>query len=135
VIEYSDDLGRLSPADLDGFFQGWAAPPTPGQHLKLLKDSYAFLVAIDIREERVVGFVSAVSDGVLSAYIPLLEVRPEYRGQGIGRELMSRMLEKLKGLYMIDLSCDEHLVDFYERLGFQPARAMLLRDYRWREGK
>ena len=31
---------------------------------------------------RVVGFVTAISDGVLSAYIPLLEVLPEYQGAG-----------------------------------------------------
>jgi GNAT superfamily N-acetyltransferase len=66
---------------------------------------------------RVVGFVTAISDGVLSAYIPLLEVRPEYQRQGIGTELVRRLLDVLRGLYMVDLVCDEDVVPFYERLG------------------
>jgi ribosomal protein S18 acetylase RimI-like enzyme len=65
----------------------------------------------------VVGFVTAISDGVLSAYIPLLEVLPEYQGRGIGAELVRRLLDRLGGLYMVDLCCDEDVVGFYERLG------------------
>jgi precorrin-8X/cobalt-precorrin-8 methylmutase len=65
----------------------------------------------------VIGFVTAVSDGVVSAYVPLLEVLPSYRRRGIGTELIRRLLARLDGLYMVDLACDEELVPFYERLG------------------
>ena len=40
---------------------------------------------------------------VLSVHVPLLEALPEYRGRGIGSELVRRMLEKLDDLYMVDL--------------------------------
>jgi precorrin-8X/cobalt-precorrin-8 methylmutase len=66
---------------------------------------------------RVIGFATAISDGVLSAYVPLLEVLPEHQGRGIGTELMRRLLIRLGGLYMVDLACDEELAPFYERLG------------------
>lgn len=66
---------------------------------------------------RVVGFVTAVGDGVLSAFIPLLEVLPEYQGRGVGSELVRRMLLLLEGTYMIDLCSDEGLAGFYERFG------------------
>jgi ribosomal protein S18 acetylase RimI-like enzyme len=69
--------------------------------------------------ERVVGFVTAISDGVLSAYVPLLEVLPEYQGRGIGTELMRRLLARLEDLYMVDLCCDTDLEPFYRRLGLQ----------------
>jgi len=72
--------------------------------------------------------VTAIGDGVISAYVPLLEVLPAYRGQGIGTELMRRVLERFRGRYMIDLACDEELVPFYERLGMTQGRAMMLRD-------
>jgi GNAT superfamily N-acetyltransferase len=75
----------------------------------------------------VAGFVTAVTDGVLAAYIPLLEVRPEWRGQGIGTELMRRILDRLSGLYMIDLVCDPGLLPFYARLGLQPYSAAIRR--------
>ena len=56
--------------------------------------------------DAVVGFVTAASDGVLSAFIPLLEVLPAYRDRGIGAELVRRLLGQLDDLYMVDLCCD-----------------------------
>jgi predicted N-acetyltransferase YhbS len=67
----------------------------------------------------IVGFVTAISDGVMSAFIPLLEVLPEYQHQGIGTELVRRVLQQLDGLYMIDLCCDGDLEPFYSAFGFQ----------------
>jgi ribosomal protein S18 acetylase RimI-like enzyme len=117
VIEYSDSLEAVEPRHLKGFFVGWPSPPSPERHLDLLRGSAAVVLARD--GERVVGFVTAISDGVLSAFIPLLEVLPEHQGRGIGTELMRRMLERLDGLYIIDLSCDAGLEPFYTRLGFR----------------
>ena len=75
-----------------------------------------------------VGIVSAVGDGVLAAYIPMLEVLPDYQGRGIGSELVRRLLERLRDRYMVDLVCDEDLVPFYERLGLaRHAAAMIIR--------
>ena len=68
---------------------------------------------------------TAISDGVISAYIPLLEVLPDFQGRGIGKELTGRLLEELDGLYMVDLSCDEELVPFYEGLGLTRLDAAL----------
>ena len=78
---------------------------------------------------RIAGFITAISDGVLSAYIPHLEVLPSYQGQGIGTELVRRMLEKLSGLYMIDLLCDPEVQPFYARCGMKPATGMMIRNY------
>ena len=64
---------------------------------------------------RVVGFVTAISDGVLSAFIPLLEVLPDHQRQGIGSELVRRMLSRAGGFYMVDLVCDPELEPFYRR--------------------
>ena len=57
----------------------------------------------------------------------LLEVLPAWRGQGIGTELMRRMLARLGDRQAIDLVCDEDLVPFYGRVGGTPGRAMLWR--------
>jgi ribosomal protein S18 acetylase RimI-like enzyme len=77
----------------------------------------------------VVGFVTAISDGVCSAYIPLLEVLPIYQGRGIGSELMRRILARLADYYMIDLVCDAELQPFYTRLGMRLAGGMFLQNY------
>jgi ribosomal protein S18 acetylase RimI-like enzyme len=115
VIEYVTDVDGIEPRHLQGFFVGWPKPPSPEQHLAILRGSSHAVLARD--GERVVGFVTAISDGVISAYIPLLEVLPEFQARGIGAELVRRLLGMLDGLYMVDLCCDEDVVGFYDRLG------------------
>ena len=135
MITYTDSFEGVTASELQGFFVGWPNPPTPDMHLKLLRNSYAVVLAIDEQTSQVVGFITAISDGVLSAYIPFLEVLPSYQGQGIGQELTRRMLEKLSGIYMVDLLCDAELQDFYVRLGMQPASGMMLRNYERQSGQ
>lgn len=130
---YTDALDDVTPAMLHGFFVGWPDPPTPATHLRLLHASHAAILAIE--HERVIGFVTAISDGVLSAYIPLLEVLPEHQGRGIGIELVRRMRERLANLYMVDLLCDDDVAPFDERVGgFTRAGGFIHRNYARQSG-
>jgi len=106
-----------------GFFEGWSSPPTPEEHLSLLRSSTHTALALD--DGRVVGFANALSDGLLSAYIPLLEVLPRYRGQGVGSKLIRMLLDAVGELYMVDVMCDADVLSFYEALGFQEPGARL----------
>ncbi|WP_096272119.1 GNAT family N-acetyltransferase [Paucisalibacillus globulus] len=126
---FKNSLDGVTADMLEGFFVDWPNPPSAETHLKLLKNSSYIVLAIDEEVNRVVGFITATSDGVLSAYIPLLEVLPEYKNQGIGKELVSRMLKQLDHLYMIDLCCDEDLVPYYEKFGMFKGTGMILRNY------
>lgn len=126
---FRDTPDNLTPEQLRGFFVGWPNPPSPEAHLRLLRGSAAVELAVDEASGAVVGFVTAISDGVSCAYIPHLEVLPEYRGRGIGTELMERMLARLRQLYMIDLICDPEVQPFYARLGMRPSTGMLVRNY------
>jgi len=110
-----------------GFFEGWPNPPSAETHLRMLQNSSFVVLALE--GDSVVGFVNAISDDVLAAYIPLLEVLPSYRGQGIGGELMKRMLDNLRHLYMIDLMCDPNLQPFYERFAMQRYSGMIRRNF------
>jgi ribosomal protein S18 acetylase RimI-like enzyme len=134
-ITYTSDADGVTLEQLRGFFEGWPKAPSRETHLRILRGSDEVVLAIDDDSGAVVGFVTAVTDGVLSAYIPLLEVLPAYRGRGIARELVARLLEALRGYYMIDLVCDEALTGFYERLGFRRMSAMAIRDYDAQSGR
>lgn len=128
AVTYTDSLDNLSADHLrGGFFVGWPNPPSPETHLRVLQGSDHVVLAKD--GEQVIGYITAVTDGVLAAYIPHLEVLPAYKGQGIGSELVRRMLDKLRDLYMIDLICDTDVQPFYARLGMRPYTGMIYRNY------
>ena len=130
MIDYQTTLHGITEASLaGGFFAGWPHPPRPARHLAILQGSSHIVLACDRSTGQVVGFVNALSDGVLSAYIPLLEVLPAWQGQGIGTELMRRMLAQLGDLYAVDLLCDPDMQPWYTNLGMVPATAMALRQY------
>jgi predicted N-acetyltransferase YhbS len=125
LIRYTDDLTSVGEDMLHGFFVGWPRRPSLSQHLAVLRESYRSVVAID--DERVVGFVNMLSDGVLTAFIPWLEVLPGYQGQGIGSELMRRILAGTERFYSVDLVCDAAFVPYYARLGMDAASSAVLR--------
>jgi ribosomal protein S18 acetylase RimI-like enzyme len=127
-ITFSDSTDSVTQENLQGFFVGWNNPPSSDTHLHILKESTYRILALD--GEKVVGFITAITDKTLSAYIPFLEVLPEYQKKGIGQELVKRMLKNLEGYYMIDLLCDPELQSFYEKLGMQKASGMNIRNYK-----
>ena len=121
---YTSDLTGVAAADLEGFFVGWPTRPSPERHLEILRGSDHVVLARDGEHGRVVGFVTAISDGVLSAFIPLVEVLPEWQGRGIGSELVRRILDELDDFYMVDLVCDAELEPFYRRFELTLLAAM-----------
>lgn len=136
MINYRLYYSALDELELaDGFFQGWPQHPDKKTHRKILKDSFKSIVAIDAEINQIVGFITIISDGVLSAYIPLLEVIPAYRNRGIGSQLLKLALKELDNFYMIDLVCDDERVSFYEKQGMTKWTAMLWRNYKKQTGK
>ena len=131
---FKTTIENITADQLHGFFVGWPNPPSPKTHLKLLQNSSKIVVAIDLSTNKVVGFITAISDGVLSAYIPLLEVLPEYQAQGIGQLLVEKMLAQLEDIYMVDLCCDEHLIPYYEKFGMFESTGMIKRNYKMQVG-
>ncbi len=134
MIRYSIDVDALDVTHLGGpFFVGWPDPPDPATHLRILRGARHAVVALD--GDAVVGFATALGDGVLAAFIPLLEVTPTHRGRGIGSELIRTLLQDIGPLYAVDAVCDPELVGFYERLGFRAGTAVVRREYRLQAGR
>ncbi|MCA9880257.1 MAG: GNAT family N-acetyltransferase [Thermomicrobiales bacterium] len=127
MIQYTGDLASLTPEQIQGFFVGWEHPFPPETHLRMLAESDLAQVAIDTETGRVVGFIAALTDNVQGAFITLLEVLPEYQGQGVGKALVTQMLDRLSHIQTIELMCDEHLVPFYAQFGMKRSGGMVLR--------
>lgn len=128
-MQYRTSVEGLESASFEGFGEGWRHPLSGPTLRRVLAGSSHVVLAVDPTAARVVGFINAISDGVLCAFIPLLEVLPSYRHQGIGTELARRMLSRLESYYAVDLVCDAALEGFYARFAMQPVSAMVLRRF------
>ena len=92
--------------------------------------SYYHIAVYD--EDRLIGYVDSVSNGVTDAYIQDLMVHPDYQGKGLGTELMNMMIGHLKdkGIYIISVIFEENLKSFYERFGFYTMMSGQMETYR-----
>lgn len=129
MIEFRTSLDGIGPEHLKGFLVGWKKPLTPEQHYTILTNSSFFVLAYDTEKSKVAGFINALSDGVHFAFIPMLEVLPEYRQRGIGTRLFEIMLKQLENITCIDLTCDIQMQSFYERFGMLKSHSMVFRKY------
>lgn len=112
--------------DHEEFFADWPIKPSYETVMKHFEASHALFLIND--ELEVVGFISALTDHVLYAFIALLEVRASERDKGYGKRLVEEMLNSLKGIYAIDLVCDDELESFYQPYGFTKWTAMIQRN-------
>lgn len=129
MIRYHDSLEGINSFCLDGFFIGWKKPLSIPKLRELLFNSTYKVIAVDDAKEKVIGIVTALSDNVNWAFIPYLEVLPDYQKRGIGKELMQKMLDILVDINCIDLTCDPEVQPFYARFGMLKSEGMVIRRY------
>ena len=97
----------------------WSSAEKPELLHKALLSSHSLATAWD--GPILVGLCNAISDGYLVVYYPHLLVLPEYQGQGIGRELMKRLMARYNGFHQHMLVADGRALDFYRKCGFERA--------------
>lgn len=71
--------------------------------------------------ELLVGMICAMDDGVMTAYIHYLLVRPEYHHQGIGKHLVEMMKANYADYLRVVVVAYNKELDFYESCGFKKA--------------
>ena len=76
--------------------------------------------------ERLIGSVRAISDGVYFATICDVVVLPEFQRQGIGRQIMNAMIERIS-VPKILLASVIGQEDFYRKLGFLKHKSVMAR--------
>lgn len=113
------DIHEFRKEDLEDLFLSvdWSSGHYPDQLQIAMRNYKTVYSAWD--DKQLVGLVSAMDDGVMTAYIHYLLVRPEYEGKGIGRKLMELTKETYQKYLRIVLISYDSAIPFYERLGFQ----------------
>ena len=76
---------------------------------------YCFVFA----QDKLVGVGRALADGVDCSYICDVAVLPEYQGLGIGRRIVSRLVELSRGHRKIILYACPGKESFYRQFGFK----------------
>ena len=102
---------------------GWLKEEYDPKEIPLLiKGSFLFAVAVDIKTGRAVGMGRVISDGVSDGYIQDLVVLPEYRKTGIGTQIVSTLVKKCVelGISWIGLIAEPDTEKFYLPFGFHP---------------
>ena len=86
---------------------------------KIVKKSFCFACAFD--GKKIIGIGRAISDGTSDAYIQDVAVLNEYRNQGIGKQIIIKILDYLirKKIGWIGLIAEPGSSGFYEKLGFK----------------
>jgi GNAT superfamily N-acetyltransferase len=120
-FEVDDDRGRVDVDAVHDFVSNHSywAPGRPRDEQERLVLEAQRVVGV-YHEDRQIGFARAVSDGASVTYLADVYVLPEYRGQGLGVELVREMVEN--GPYA-DKSWILHTADahaLYEKFGFGP---------------
>lgn len=94
--------------------EGWSEDVIPA----MVANSFRFVALFDGNE--LIGMGRALSDGVSDAYIQDIVVRTDYRGQGWGKKIVSRLVKELRaaGIDWIGLIGAPGTQAFYEKLGF-----------------
>ena len=119
MITYTDT--KASPEEVYGLYKalGWTAYLDLTAEQIALAMTQSWFVVNAYADSLLVGSGRVISDGVTSAYLCGLGVRPEYRCQGIATEIIARLVDECRRDKLhVQFFCDEALVSMYEKLGF-----------------
>ena len=121
MIEYKD-THEFSKEDLQALFLSvdWSSGHFPDKLVKAMEGFSTVYSAWDA--DRLIGLICALDDGVMTAYIHYLLVRPEYQGRGVGKELVARMKARYRDYLRTVLVAYDEEIGFYEACGFEKAK-------------
>lgn len=101
--------------------EGWWSQESddPDMVAQIVSGSHCFMIVT--KDGETIGMGRALSDGVSDAYIQDVTVKKHYRGQGIGTQIIQKLVERLNadGLEWIGLIAEKNSHKFYKRLGFK----------------
>ena len=138
MIVYNEEKKDLPSGQLHEMFieAGWSDGNEPDWMKEKFNAPFlhSTLVISAWEGERLVGCVRVLSDTVTRSVIYDLVVRKDMRGQGIGSELLRRCMAKYPQSEWL-LQTQEHIVPFYEKMGFvRFGDPVLYREMNWEGG-
>jgi predicted N-acetyltransferase YhbS len=111
----------ITPADYEAVREflaenGWEKRVADREKFRLMMAN-ANRTVIAFENNRVVGFARALCDEVSNGYIGTVAVAPEKRKQGIGRELVEKLIGGDKNITWV-LRAGRESGEFWKKIGF-----------------
>lgn len=119
-IRYTDKH-NFNKNELEELFLSvdWSSGHYPKKLCIAMKNFNTVFSAYD---DKLVGMVCAMDDGVMNAYVHYLLVNPEYQDQMIGRTLIDMIKEKYKSYLRIAVIAYDNELNFYNNCGFEKSK-------------
>lgn len=94
----------------------WSSGHYPDKLVTAMKNSGSVITAWD--DNKLIGLINALDDGIMTAYIHYLLVNPKYQSKGIGKQLVDLMTKKYKDYLRIVLIAYDKEISFYKKCNF-----------------
>ena len=95
----------------------WSSGYYPDKLVVAMKNFKTVYTAWD--NDKLIGLICAMDDGIMTAYIHYLLVNPDYQNSGIGKQLVEKMKSKYKDYLRIVIVAYNDEIGFYESCGFK----------------
>ena len=120
MIEYKT-IHEFDKSNLQDLFLSveWSSGHYPDKLVRAMEGFETVVSAWD--GNRLIGMICAMDDGIMTAYVHYLLVRPEYQGTGVGKALVERVKEIYREYLRIVVVAYDEEIGFYENCGFEKA--------------
>jgi len=85
------------------------------------------VIAIAYHKDRIVGFGRGISDGIFNAAIYDVVIENQYQNKGIGKQIISNLLDQLEDISCVHLVATTGNEEFYRKLGFKNMKTAMAR--------
>ncbi|MZP30932.1 GNAT family N-acetyltransferase [Heliobacterium undosum] len=98
----------------------WGKERKLDEFKKAVRHSSVVLAFRDLESEKIIAFARVITDFTYKAMLVDIVVDEGYRGRGLGRQMMERIIRhpELESVHIFELFCAPELVQFYEKWGF-----------------
>jgi GNAT superfamily N-acetyltransferase len=118
-LQLDDDKDRIDAAEVHRFLSEdayWAIGRPRETVDRLIREASRVVGVYD--GDRQIGFCRAFTDGLALAYLADVYVLPEYRGRGLGEELVREMVENGPFAHVKWILHTEDMHPLYRKFGF-----------------
>jgi predicted GNAT family N-acyltransferase len=121
-FEKTGQLSQTQISQLHQLYQNewWTKGRTLPDVKTMLQNTDFIFALCEESSNQLIAFARVLTDKVYKALILDVIVDPEYRAEGLGREIMKMILEhpELKRVKHFELYCLPELISFYKKWGF-----------------